>query len=108
MSFTVPAARFAAGNTHARLLSRIAGLAEHFHFHPGLGSASKVLSVVEYPAGVSRRGAEATQESGVPRAEPIWSPPRQMAGCYREVQNCLFWRRNLVRVQLELDANSRR
>jgi hypothetical protein len=48
VSFTVPASRFAASN-HAGLLSRIAGLAEHFHFHPGLGSASKVLSVVEYP-----------------------------------------------------------
>ena len=49
VSFTVPATRFAAGNSHAGLLSRIAGLVEHFHFHPGLGSASKVLSVVEYP-----------------------------------------------------------
>jgi hypothetical protein len=49
VSFTVPASRFAAGNEHAGLLSRIAGLVEHFHFHPGLGSASKVLSVVEYP-----------------------------------------------------------
>ena len=49
VSFTVPATRFAAGNQHAGLLSRIAGLVEHFHFHPGLGSASKVLSVVEYP-----------------------------------------------------------
>lgn len=49
VSFTVPAARFGAGNQHAGLLSRIAGLVEHFHFHPGLGSASKVLSVVEYP-----------------------------------------------------------
>lgn len=48
VSFTVPAARFAAGN-HTGLLSRIVGLVEHFHFHPGLGSASKVLSVVEYP-----------------------------------------------------------
>ena len=49
VSFTVPASRFAAGNQHAGLLSRIAGLVEHFHFHPGLGTASKVLSVVEYP-----------------------------------------------------------
>jgi hypothetical protein len=49
VSFTVPASRFAAGNKHAGLLSRIAGLVEHFHFHPGLGAASKVLSVVEYP-----------------------------------------------------------
>jgi hypothetical protein len=49
VSFTVPANRFAAGNDHAGLLSRIAGLVEHFHFHPGLGTASKVLSVVEYP-----------------------------------------------------------
>ena len=49
VSFTVPAARFAAGNQYAGLLSRIAGFVEHFHFHPGLGSASKVLSVVEYP-----------------------------------------------------------
>jgi hypothetical protein len=49
VSFTVPATRFAAGDKHAGLLSRIAGLVEHFHFHPGLGSASKVLSVVEYP-----------------------------------------------------------
>ena len=49
VSFTVPATRFAAGNQHAGLLSRIAGLVEHFDFHPGLGSASKVLSVVEYP-----------------------------------------------------------
>jgi hypothetical protein len=49
VSFTVPATRFATGNSHAGLLSRIAGLVEHFHFHPGLGSASKVLSVVEYP-----------------------------------------------------------
>ena len=49
VSFTVPATRFAAGNSHAGLLSRITGLVEHFHFHPGLGSASKVLSVVEYP-----------------------------------------------------------
>ena len=49
VSFTVPASRFAAGNQHAGLLSRIAGVVEHFHFHPGLGSASKVLSVVEYP-----------------------------------------------------------
>lgn len=49
VSFTVPASRFAAGNKHAGLLSRIAGLVEHFHFHPGVGAASKVLSVVEYP-----------------------------------------------------------
>jgi hypothetical protein len=49
VSFTVPATRFATGNSHAGLLSRIAGLVEHFHFHPGLGSTSKVLSVVEYP-----------------------------------------------------------
>ncbi|HME64334.1 MAG TPA: hypothetical protein VKG61_05520, partial [Streptosporangiaceae bacterium] len=49
VSFTVPASRFAAGNQHAGLLSRIAGLVEHFNFHPGLGAASKVLSVVEYP-----------------------------------------------------------
>ena len=49
VSFTVPASRFGAGNQHAGLLSRIAGLVEHFQFHPGLGAASKVLSVVEYP-----------------------------------------------------------
>ncbi len=49
VSFTVPESRFAAGNKHASLMSRIAGLVEHFHFHPGLGAASKVLSVVEYP-----------------------------------------------------------
>jgi pimeloyl-ACP methyl ester carboxylesterase len=49
VSFTVAASRFGAGNQHVGLLSRIAGLVEHFHFHPGLGSASKVLSVVEYP-----------------------------------------------------------
>ena len=49
VSFTVPETRFATGDKHAGLLSRIAGLVEHFHFHPGLGSASKVLSVVEYP-----------------------------------------------------------
>jgi len=47
VSFTIPAARFAAGNQHTGLLSRIAGLVEHFH--PGLEAASKVLSVVEYP-----------------------------------------------------------
>jgi hypothetical protein len=51
VSFTVPASRFAAGNMHAGLLSRIAGLVEHFHFHPGLGAASKVLSVVEHLVG---------------------------------------------------------
>ncbi len=49
VSFTVPANRFAAGNQHAGVLSRIAGLVGHFHFHPGLGAASKVLSVIEYP-----------------------------------------------------------
>jgi hypothetical protein len=60
VSFTVPATRFAAGNQHAGLLSRIAGLVEHFHFHPGLGSASKLLSVVEYPVEhlVGERGAQ--------------------------------------------------
>jgi hypothetical protein len=49
VSFTVPASRFATGSQPAGLLSRIAGLVEHFNFHPGLGAASKVLSVVEYP-----------------------------------------------------------
>jgi hypothetical protein len=49
VSFTVPASRFGAGDKHAGLLSRIAGLVEHFPFHPGLGSASKLLTVVEYP-----------------------------------------------------------
>ena len=60
MSFTVPATRFATGNSHAGLLSRIAGLVEHFNFHAGLGSASKVLSVVEYPVEhlVGEAGAE--------------------------------------------------
>jgi hypothetical protein len=49
VSFTVPASRFSAGHGHTGLLSRIAGLAEHFDFHPGPGEASKLLSVVEYP-----------------------------------------------------------
>jgi hypothetical protein len=49
VSFTVPATRFGAGTEHAGLLSRIAGLVEHFHLPPGLGTATKVLSVVEYP-----------------------------------------------------------
>lgn len=60
VSFTVPESRFAAGNQQAGWLSRIAGLVEHFHFHLGLESASKVLSVVEYPVEhlVGKAGAE--------------------------------------------------
>jgi pimeloyl-ACP methyl ester carboxylesterase len=49
VSFTVPARRFATGNEHAGLLSRLVGLVEHFRFHPSLEGASKLLSVVEYP-----------------------------------------------------------
>jgi hypothetical protein len=49
VSFTVPAGRFTTGNEHVGLLSRIAGLVEHFRFQPTLEGASKLLSVVEYP-----------------------------------------------------------
>ena len=49
VSFKIPASRFAAGHSHVGLLSRIAGLVEHFHFHPTIDGARKALSVVEYP-----------------------------------------------------------
>ena len=49
VSFTVSASRFTTGNEQVGLLSRIAGLVEHFRFHPTLEGASKLLSVVEYP-----------------------------------------------------------
>jgi hypothetical protein len=49
VSFTLPASRFAAGQEHVGLLSRITGLAEHFRFRGALDGARKVLSVIEYP-----------------------------------------------------------
>ena len=80
VSFTMPASRFAAGTKHVGLLSRIAGLVEHFHFHPGLGAASKLLSVVEYPVEhlVGEHGAKwfADWENNTHPSVVRWFPPQ--------------------------------
>jgi hypothetical protein len=80
LQFTIPASRFAAGHEHVGLLSRIAGLADHFRFHTDVPNAAhKVISVLEYPVEhlVGMTGGEwfARWEANKHPAVIRWFPP---------------------------------